>query len=132
RKQGYATGAAVSAIVLAGTSGISRGFDTYDDALEPPLPGTSPGYVRRAGNETAALLMRWVDGVKQPKLFGFLHLYEPHAPCQPPEPFRSRFANPYDGEVAAADAIVGTFLDHLRQVGLYDRSMIVFLSDHGE
>jgi tetratricopeptide (TPR) repeat protein len=88
--------------------------------------------VRRAGDETAALLIKWLDGVKQTRVFGFLHLYEPHAPCEPKEPFRSRYPNPYDGEVAAADAIVGTFLDHLKKSGLYDRSMIVFLSDHGE
>jgi len=132
RKDGYATGAAVSAIVLAGTSGISRGFDFYDDAIEPSSPGQATGEVRRAGGETAALLIRWLDGVKQAKVFGFLHLYEPHAPYEPPEPFRSRYENPYDGAVAAADAVVGTFLDHLRTLGLYDRSLIVFLSDHGE
>ena len=132
KKQGYATGAAVSAIVLAGTTGISRGFDFYDDAIEPSSPGQPVGYVRRAGDETAALLIKWLDGVKQTRVFGFLHLYEPHAPCEPKEPFRSRYANPYDGEVATADAFVGTFLDHLKKSGLYDRSMIVFLSDHGE
>jgi arylsulfatase A-like enzyme/predicted Zn-dependent protease len=131
-KEGYATGAAVSAVVLSGASGISRGFDFYDDAVEPSSPGQPPGYVRRAGDETAALLIRWLDGVKPGKVFGFLHVYEPHAPCEPREPFRSRFANPYDGAVAAADAVVGTFLDHLKKIGLYDRSMIVFLSDHGE
>ena len=132
KQQGYATGAAVSSIVLAGTSGISRGFDFYDDAIEPSSPGQPVGYVRRAGDETAVLLIKWLDGVKQTRVFGFLHLYEPHAPCEPKEPFRSRYPNPYDGEVATADAIVGTFLDHLKKSGLYDRSMIVFLSDHGE
>ncbi|HTS02227.1 MAG TPA: sulfatase-like hydrolase/transferase, partial [Thermoanaerobaculia bacterium] len=132
KKQGYATGAAVSAIVLAGTSGISRGFDFYDDAVEPSSPGQPPGYVRRAGDETAGLLSRWLDGVKQDRVFGFLHLYEPHAPYEPREPFRSRFQSPYDGAVATADAIVGTFLERLKKKGLYDRSLIVFLSDHGE
>jgi arylsulfatase A-like enzyme/Tfp pilus assembly protein PilF len=132
KQQGYATGAAVSSIVLAGTSGISRGFDFYDDAIEPTSPGESSHDVRRAGDRTTALLIRWLDGVKQTRVFGFLHLYEPHAPYEPPEPFLSRYPNPYDGAVAAADAIVGTFLEHLKASGLYDRSMIVFLSDHGE
>ena len=31
-KGGYATGGAVSSIVLAGTSGIGRGFGLWDDA----------------------------------------------------------------------------------------------------
>jgi tetratricopeptide (TPR) repeat protein len=132
KQQGYATGAAVSAIVLAGTSGISRGFDFYDDAIEPSSPGLPLGDVRRAGDETAGLLSRWLDGVKQDRVFGFLHLYEPHAPYEPREPFRSRYPNPYDGAVASADSVVGAFLDHLKAKGLYDRSLIVFLSDHGE
>ncbi|MBV8199753.1 MAG: sulfatase [Acidobacteria bacterium] len=38
----------------------------------------------------------------------------------------------YDGEVHAADRAFGTFLDLLKFFGLYDRSMIVLLSDHGE
>jgi arylsulfatase A-like enzyme/Tfp pilus assembly protein PilF len=132
KQQGYATGAAVSAIVLAGTSGISRGFEFYDDNVEPSAPGQPIGDVQRAGDETAGFLIRWLDGVKQTKVFGFLHLYEPHAPYEPKEPFRSRYPNPYDGEVATSDAIVGTFLEYLKKRGLYDSSMIVFLSDHGE
>ena len=132
KQQGYATGGAVSAIVLTGTSGISRGFDFYQDSIEPAALGRPMNEVQRAGDETADLLIQWLDGVKQDKIFGFLHLYEPHAPYEPREPFRSRYPNPYDGEVAASDAIVGTFLEHLKKTGLYDRSLIVFLSDHGE
>jgi arylsulfatase A-like enzyme/Flp pilus assembly protein TadD len=132
KQQGYATGGAVSAIVLTGTSGISRGFDFYQDGIEPAAPGQPVNEVQRAGDETADLLTTWLDGVTQTRVFGFLHLYEPHAPYEPREPFRSRYENPYDGEVASADAVVGRFLEHLKQRGLYDRSMVVFLSDHGE
>ena len=64
--------------------------------------------------------------------FAFLHTYEPHAPYMAPEPFRSRYADPYDAEVAASDGIVGQFLEGLRKDGLYDRALILFLSDHGE
>src|SRR6476659_9206528 len=60
----------------------------------------------------------------------FLHLYEPHKPYQPPARFSSY--EPYDGEIAHADEIVGRLLDRLRTSGLYDRSTIVLLSDHGE
>src|SRR5262249_47906343 len=62
----------------------------------------------------------------------FLHVYEPHSPYEPPEPFASRYANKYDGEIAAADAVVGGFVSFLKDKGLYDRSIVVFLSDHGE
>ncbi|HZI64276.1 MAG TPA: tetratricopeptide repeat protein, partial [Thermoanaerobaculia bacterium] len=55
-----------------------------------------------------------------------------HTPYEPPEPFRSRYRDSYVGEIAAADAIVGRFLDGLRQRGRYDGALIVLLSDHGE
>ena len=53
-------------------------------------------------------------------------------PWDPPEPFRGRYPHPYDGEVAAADAVVGGLLDHLRQIGVYDRAIVIVTSDHGE
>ncbi len=132
KEAGYTTGAAVSSVVLTGASGISRGFDVYEDTIEPEFPGQPVNRVQRSGDETASLLVRWLSEVKNEKVFGFLHLYEPHTPYEPKEPFRSKFQDPYDGEVATADAIAGFFLDELKRRGLYDRSLIIFLSDHGE
>ena len=42
------------------------------------------------------------------------------------------FIAAYDEEIRAMDADVGGFLEELRGRGLYDRSAIVFSSDHGE
>ncbi|HEX5855017.1 MAG TPA: sulfatase-like hydrolase/transferase [Thermoanaerobaculia bacterium] len=132
-KAGYATGGAVSCYVLKGDSGVSRGFDFYDDEVEPAEAKLALGRVQRAGAETEKRLEAWVDAQSGKPLFAFLHLYEPHTPYEPPEPFRSRYASaPYDGEIAAADALVGTFLSFLRRKGIYDKALIVFLSDHGE
>ncbi|HEX9162535.1 MAG TPA: sulfatase-like hydrolase/transferase, partial [Thermoanaerobaculia bacterium] len=64
--------------------------------------------------------------------FYFLHIYEPHAPYNAPEPFRSASRTAYDGEIAYADSIVGGFLDHLRSRGVFDRAIIVVMGDHGE
>jgi len=38
----------------------------------------------------------------------------------------------YDAELRAADEALGAFLDALRERGVFDRSIVVFLSDHGE
>ena len=135
KKEGYETGGAVSCFVLEGKgSGISRGFDFYDDAVGPAEGGAALGQVQRAGPETEARLEAWL--ASRPaggKLFAFLHLYEPHTPYEPPEPFKTRYAaQPYDGEIAQADAIVGRFLAFLKSRGLYDKALIVILSDHGE
>ncbi len=64
--------------------------------------------------------------------FFFFHIYEPHAPHDPPEPFASRYESGYDGEVAAADAVIGVLLDELQELDIYDSSIIMLTSDHGE
>jgi len=133
KKGGYRTGAAVSAFVLGGGTGASRGFDLYEDGVEPTAADQATSLIQRAGDDTAALLERWIEGQGDAPLFAFLHIYEPHTPYEPAEPFRARYAGqPYDGEIATADAIVGRFLAFLRQRGIYDRALVVFLSDHGE
>jgi len=131
KKNGYATGAAVSAFVLRHETDISRGFDFYDDEVEPVGASTVIGRVQRDGRDTARVAKTWLDKQQGP-LFFFLHLYEPHTPYTPPEPFLSRYKNHYDGEIAYADDIVGDFIGYLKQRDLYDKALIIFLSDHGE
>lgn len=131
KREGYATAGAVSSVVLNGGSGVGRGFDLWEDAVEPRAPSQALSRVQRAGTTTETLLGDWLERQTGERLFLFLHLYEPHTPYEPPEPFRGRFA-PYDGEIAAADAVVGTFVDRLKRKGLWDRALVVFLSDHGE
>ena len=127
RSHSSAAGAAVSSFVLRGDRGLAAGFDSWDDSM-PANPTRE-----RAGVDSATVLQRWAVLVKDRPLFLFLHLYEPHSPYSPPEPFRSRYASsPYDGEIAAADAAVGSFVGFLKRAGLYDRAVLIFVSDHGE
>lgn len=138
RQRGYATGAAVSAAVLAAETGMDRGFDYYDDGgeqegdeAESDTP-ESPSENFRSGEITVDRALAWLDTVEEPLWFLFVHLYEPHRPYEPPEPFASRYASAYDGEIAAADAVVGRLLDAIRERGYYDGSLVVLTSDHGE
>jgi len=98
KSQGYATGAAVSAYVLRAGTGIGDGFDFYDDKMVVPFGTDALGRVQRPGGETAAIASRWLEGVKGQPFFLFFHTYEPHAPYEPPEPFKSRYALAYDAE----------------------------------
>ena len=134
RQRGYSTGGAVSAFVLDHATGVAEGFDDYRDDVEMRASGEALGQVQRSGAVTEELLEKWISEQTQEKpLFAFLHLYEPHSPYDPPEPFRSRYGRrPYDGEIAAADAIVGRFLGFLKSKRIYDKAIVVFLSDHGE
>jgi arylsulfatase A-like enzyme/Flp pilus assembly protein TadD len=130
-RNGYATGAAVSSFVLRKNTQIQRGFDFYDDEVEQAGPGAVIGRIQRAGPETAAVARRWIAAQTRPPFF-MLHLYEPHTPYEPPEPYRTRYSDPYDGEIAHADQIVGDFLAFLEERGLYERALIILFSDHGE
>ena len=131
KAQGYATGAAVSSYVLRADTGLAPLFDFYEDGIDPSAGGAFGEYQRR-GDVTVALAREWIDAHRGAPFFFLLHLYEPHVPYDPPEPFRSRYPSRYDGEIASADAIVGGLLDHLRAQGLYDRALVIFTSDHGE
>jgi arylsulfatase A-like enzyme len=132
RARGYATGAAVSAYVLRGETGLRDGFDVYDEVPAATVATDSAGRVQRAGPETASRLLAFARGTLPRPVFLFLHLYEPHLPYEPPEPFRGAAAHPYDGEIAAADAVLGTFVAELKRAGVYDRALVVLGSDHGE
>lgn len=132
KKAGWATGGAVSSVVMERATGVARGFDFWDDEVVPTRPYEALNRVQRPGDEARIALEAWIEGQAGRPFLAFLHLYEPHGPYDPPEPFRSRYADPYDGEVAAADAIVGRFLAFLKEKGLYDDALVVFLSDHGE
>jgi arylsulfatase A-like enzyme/Tfp pilus assembly protein PilF len=128
---GFATGAAVSAWVLRAQTGIDAGFDLYEDEIAY-VGGQGLQAVQRAGPATLEAVMPWLENVASGPFFLLLHLFEPHTPYEPPEPYRSRYDVPYDGEIAAADAVVGTLIEELHRLGAYDRALIVFLSDHGE
>jgi arylsulfatase A-like enzyme/Tfp pilus assembly protein PilF len=132
KANGYATGGAVSAIVLRGESGIKRGFDFWDDEVDIDPAYLSMGRAQRAGDETREVAQKWIGAHKSAPFFFFFHIYEPHSPYDPPEPFKSKYGQTYDGDVAAADAVIGRFLDYLREQGIYDRAAIILLSDHGE
>jgi choline-sulfatase len=131
REKGYRTGAAVSSYVLRSDTGIDDGFDFYEDSI-PVAAASAVSEHQRSGSETLKYAQEWLGRDRSKPDFLFYHIYEPHAPYAPPEPFRSRYRDPYDGEIATADAIVGQLIARLKSLGLYDRAVIIFLSDHGE
>ena len=132
KAHGYATGGAVSSIILSHATGVSRGFDFWEDSIEPTKASQSISRVQRAGGDTESLLAEWVSSKTAGPFLAFLHLFEPHTPYEPPEPYRSRYPLLYDGEIAKADEIVGDFVRFLKERDVYDRALVVFLSDHGE
>ncbi|HEY0591629.1 MAG TPA: sulfatase-like hydrolase/transferase [Thermoanaerobaculia bacterium] len=131
RANGYATGGAVSAYVLRKKTGIAQGFDFWEDEIELRGANLTVGRIQRDGAETVEIAKRWIGAQTKPFFF-FLHLYEPHTPYAPPEPFKSRYASPYDGEVAYTDDLVGRVVTFLKEKDLWDDALVIVLSDHGE
>jgi choline-sulfatase len=129
---GYRTGAFVSAFILDRRYGLSRGFDVYDDRVR----------LERRGDATAAAALEWLRDARRASLSGkrtgapfflWLHLYDPHDPYAPPEPFRARFAqHPYDGEIAFDDTVLATVLERLQADGVLASTIVAVAGDHGE
>jgi choline-sulfatase len=133
---GYETAAFVSGFPVHHRFGLARGFETYDDQFPHGDDPTRPAYVERRADQTVAAATAWLARRPNPgthPFFIWLHLFDPHAPYDAPEPYKSRFSSrPYDGEVAFADAQIGVLLDALKRIGLRDHTLILATSDHGE
>ncbi len=94
-------------------------------------------------------------------LFLWLDLFDPHEPWDPPAPYREMYDKNYQGqelidpvpgmvqgylterevqhtkalyagEVTYIDKWIGILLERIKDLGLYDHSLILFMSDHGE
>jgi choline-sulfatase len=134
KQHGYATGAVVSAFVLDRSWGLARGFDFYDDAFAPEaFANRDLGLVDRRAGESVDRALAWLKKNPRRPFFFWLHLYDPHSPYDPPEPYHSEYpGHLYDGEIAYADHELGRVIAWLKQAKVYDSSLILFVSDHGE
>ncbi|MEE2752244.1 MAG: sulfatase [Myxococcota bacterium] len=137
-ESGYATGAFVSAFVLDGGLGFSRGFQVYDDDFSR-MHGAS-GFlpvrvfaamtrrlvdshvVERAGDQTVDLALSWLNTQEADRpWFLWVHLFDPHGPYEPPPPFEDRYysGNPKDPANTSMDVVedVAPYLqDHLEGI----------------
>lgn len=145
---GYGTAAFVSSASVKAVTGMGEGFETFDE----------PDGAERLAAETTDRALRWLDaGPKQP-FFLWVHYFDPHGPYLPPPPYDLMFPddealrhelerkafpavgekplrdiqNLYDGEIAYMDMHAGRLFDGLKQAGVFESSLVVFTSDHGE
>jgi arylsulfatase A-like enzyme/Flp pilus assembly protein TadD len=134
KERGFKTGAVVASAVLDSRFGLNRGFDFYYDHFDfNRLQESNLDEMERPGNIVADVTLDWLrQSASQPFLL-WMHLYDPHFPYNPPAPFSEEYKDHlYDGEIAFADAQVGRVIQFLKEKGLYDRTLIVLLGDHGE
>ena len=146
KSAGYDTAAFVGAFVLDRRFGLSQGFDEYDDRIARDPHATERLEAERPASAVVDSALAWLDkhpapGTRHPApFFVWIHLYDPHAPYNPPREFvRSSLQRPvpslqdlYDGEVAYADSQIARVFDWLAAHQLSDRTTIIVAGDHGE
>ncbi|OGD22457.1 MAG: hypothetical protein A2W03_02515 [Candidatus Aminicenantes bacterium RBG_16_63_16] len=134
KDNGYATSAFVGAYVLDSKWGLAQGFDYYHDKFDlGKFEKISLDSVQRPANEVVDEATKWLEAHKAGKFFTWVHLYDPHTPYQPPEPYKTKYTkNPYVGEIAFADSQLARLWSWLEAAGLADTSILVFAGDHGE
>jgi arylsulfatase A-like enzyme/Tfp pilus assembly protein PilF len=136
-RNGYRTAAFVGALVLDPkklAAGFERGFDVYDAGFHRRRPREDNYHsLERRGEEVVSRALAWLNKRPAGPFFLWIHLYDPHDPYSPPEPYKARYqANPYDGEIAYTDAVVAGLLAGLKTRGLFDSALITVMADHGE
>ncbi len=103
--------------------------------------------------------IRWLkDNFNQRPFYLHVEMFDSHEPWDPPERFlqkywdgpytpsfveppyatiplsdeiKNRFRANYAGEVSCVDYWIGALLDTIKQYGLFENSVVVFMSDHG-
>lgn len=120
--KGFITGGFVGAFILDRAYGFDQGFQTFAGGFTRVDSGGEANAERR-GDAVAGDALKWIAGLPggQP-FFGWVHLYDPHAP----------YEGGYDAEVSFVDAQIGRLVDGLRAKGVLDQTLIMAIADHGE
>ena len=138
--RGYDTGAFIAAFVLDGRWGLNQGFKHYDDSFDlKKYKQLDLGAVQKPGNEVMDEALGWLEKEKDSSFFAWIHLYDPHTPYAPPEPFLSEYGRQgrghvglYDGEIAFMDSQIGRLTEWLSARRLDRKTVVVLIGDHGE
>lgn len=133
RAAGHETAAFVGSVVLKGSWGLQQGFDVYDEPTAPAVQADAH-YTRRSAREVVDAGLGWLaERDADRPFFAWLHFFDPHAPYDPPAPYRQQAGgDPYRGEAAFVDAEIGRFFAALKERGLWDDLVVVVVGDHGE
>ena len=154
-ERGWATGAAIANSVIYGAeSRFDRGFDFFAG-----LHGENDRRSKLVNADVVVdAALGWTRSRQGLPTLLYVHTMDPHVPYGPPPPFdrmfephptedhpardprtdylepldRERMIAQYDGEIAYGDREFGRFVRALKEAGVYDDALILFIADHGE
>jgi len=148
--KGYTTSIFTASANISRKFGFTKGVDEYFAYF-----GSLGGPLKKKMERD---FLKWIKKHPSPK-FSYLHFMEPHFPIIPPPPFKNMFklkvfekpvmnklrkkekftprevqdvVDDYDSTIAYIDSILGRIWEYMRMKDYYDKSLIIFLSDHGE
>ena len=143
RDAGFTTAAITENGPLAAKRGFARGFGSY---RENKSSGSVHG-PRGLAAETLGEGARWVLDHRDERYFLFLHTFEVHTPYTPRGAYTDAFPDPlpdskdvpesyspdrYDREIRQMDDELRAFHEKLAHAEVWDDTLLVVLSDHGE
>jgi choline-sulfatase len=134
RSHGYKTAAFIGGYFLARQFGLNQGFDLYDSPFSS-MPGslTKALDLKRPAGKVIASAEKWLAQNSSQPTFAFVHLFDLHMPYDPPARWHEALkGDDYDAELAYVDDGLGKFVTFLKAHDLYNRTLIVLTSDHGE
>ena len=142
KARGYATAASIASFPLDSQFGFDQGFDVYDDHVTGGMENlfgqqkqikASIFFDERRAAQVNEAIFPWLEANHQEPFFLWLHYFDPHYPLEPPTPYDQLYAHDlYRGEIAYADESLGVVVDRLRELGVWDDTILVMTSDHGE
>ena len=131
REKGFATAAFVGSFAVDSRFGLNAGFDVYDEKYGKSNMSSGFRMAERRADAVVAAATRWI-AQQRGRWFAWVHVFDPHAPYEPPPPFDARYRDaPYYGEVAFADAALGPLLDAARDPSGRP-TLVIATGDHGE
>ncbi|MBN2134681.1 MAG: sulfatase [Acidobacteria bacterium] len=129
KESGYKTAAITGGSYVSSSFGFDRGFSSYYENYEDmsiAMEGT----------------LQWLQNNRDKKFFLFFHTYETHEPYKhsyylDQAPSSNLSANEktelkYNSGIRYADAQFGRLIDWLKKNDLFDNTIIILTSDHGE
>ena len=87
-------------------------FRTVDGQQVPIVRDVTFTLPERRADEVVTRALDWVRRTPG-KFFGWVHVFDPHSPYEPPAEFAGKSPRPYDDEVAWVDHALEPLLTHL-------------------
>jgi arylsulfatase A-like enzyme len=139
KEQGYHTGAILSYHYFNRNWGLDQGFDDYDISLQTlhSMGGDPARTQGTSAKQMADLDIQYLQRHKGEKFFLWSHFYDTHFmferhPDLPESNFGDDEPALYDGEIRFTDFHIGRVLEALKREGLWDNTIIIVTSDHGD